>query len=115
MMTPEPTAAMSQECSSLFTRVLAAGRKLKEAATRDDSPELPEDPEALSFLVCAYLDIDIDERMELLEMLDTHERLLRATALLEHAASEFEKKATLAELARKNGHGGKFELPGSGE
>jgi len=105
----------ARHVSALFTRVLSAGRKLKDMSSREETPELPEDPEALSFLVCAYLEIPNEERLEMLELRDTAERLRQAQELLEQAAVEFEKKATLAELSRKNGHGGKFELPGQAE
>ncbi len=98
--------------AGLFTRVLAAGRKLKDFPVRDDaSPELPEDPEALSFLVCAYLEIEVAERIELLELLDTCTRLRRALQLLETAASDFEQRALVNEIAKKNGHAGKTNLP----
>jgi len=105
----------ARHVSALFTRVLSAGRKLKDMSSREETPELPEDPEALSFLVCAYLEIPNEVRLEMLELRDTAERLRQAQELLEQAAVEFEKKATLAELSRKNGHGGKFELPGQAE
>jgi Lon protease-like protein len=98
--------------SGLFTRVLAAGRKLKDFPVRDDAtPDLPEDPESLSFLVCAYLEIDVSERLELLELRDTCQRLKRALQLLEQTASDFEQRALVNEIAKKNGHAGKLKLP----
>jgi uncharacterized protein len=110
--TQEDCDEEARKVAALFTRVLAAGRKLKDFPVRDDTtPDLPEDPEALSFLVCAYLEIEVSERLELLELRDTCQRLRRALQLLEQTASDFEQRALVNEIAKNNGHAGKLKLP----
>ncbi|MBX3277709.1 MAG: LON peptidase substrate-binding domain-containing protein [Acidobacteria bacterium] len=96
----------------LFERVIEAGRRLKDAHGEElGPPELPQDPEALSFIVCAYLEIDVEEKQKLLDLTQTGERLRQAVAILGNVAKDFERRADVFEISRKNGHAGPVSEP----
>jgi ATP-dependent Lon protease len=80
---------------------------MKELTTRQlEAPELPADPQGLSFIVASTLEIKLEEKQELLEMTDTGERLRRLAAVLTDLAPEYERRAELHTLSRLNGHAG---------
>lgn len=99
-----------ERTKELFQRLSAAIRKLKGEAERDaeQSPELPDDPQSLSFIVAAYLDIEASEKQELLEMTSTAERLREVNKILEGLADDYEKRAIAHNLSKKNGHAGRM-------
>ena len=105
----EDLSAETERAKTAFNRLLLANRKIKEdrAVEDEEAPELPNDPQSLSFIVTAYLDIKSAEKQELLEMLDTGERLREVTAVIENLADEYEKRAVIQHIAKHNGHGGK--------
>lgn len=93
----------------LFERAVEAGRKLKhEEGAPDQLPEFPEDAQALSFTVAAYLEIELTEKQELLELTDTAERLRRIERTLRKLVEDYERRVVLQKLTRSNGHGGKL-------
>jgi len=107
----EPNLAdLTQEVEhavSLFKRVIAAGRLLKDGGrTAAEIVDLPGDPQSLSCIVCSYLDIDVPEKQELLQLVDTGERLRRVIALLERLVLDYERRAFIHQLSKNNGHGG---------
>lgn len=110
----EPTfddlSVESERAKKAFKRLLAASRKIKEEVETDDdgSPELPDDPQSLSFIVTAYLDINSTEKQEMLEMTDTGERLRQVCGMIERLADDYEKRAVIHHIAKNNGHGGKL-------
>ena len=94
------------EVAEMFTRIARAMRSINDE--RGDLPELPlEDPERLSFLVAAVVEMEADAKQQLLEMRSTAERLRRVYTLLAQAVESYEARARTHELARGNGHGGK--------
>jgi Lon protease-like protein len=94
------------EVAEMFTRIARAMRSINDE--RGDLPALPlEDPERLSFLVAAVVEMEADAKQQLLELRSTAERLRRVYALLAQAVSSYETRARTHELARGNGHGGK--------
>lgn len=103
---------LATRAGSLFQRVIAAGKKLKDvsAAEEADVPELPEDPEALSFLIAASLDLSNEEKQELLELTLSSVRLRRLIRLLDKLAVDFEKRARVHQIARHNGHSGPVQF-----
>jgi len=105
----EDLSAEAEQAKTAFNRLLLANRKIKEdrEVEEDEAPELPNDPQSLSFIVTAYLDIKSAEKQELLEMIDTGERLREVTAVIENLADEYEKRAVIHNIAKHNGHGGK--------
>jgi ATP-dependent Lon protease len=94
------------EVAEMFTRIARAMRELNDE--RGGVPELPlENPERLSFLVAAVVEMEADAKQQLLELRSTAERLRRVYALLAQAVSSYESRARTHVLARGNGHGGK--------
>lgn len=96
----------SQEVGELFTRIAKAIRILN-----DERPGLPDisdtEPEKLSFLVAAAMELEGEVKQSLLEMRSTSTRLERLRDLLSSAVSNYEERARIHELAKGNGHGGK--------
>ena len=96
----------AQEVSDLFLRIARAVRILNDE--RASLPELPEtEPEQLSFLVAAAMEMDVEVKLELLELRSTSERLKRLRDLLARAVSGYEERARIHAIAKHNGHGGK--------
>ncbi|MDQ3804171.1 MAG: LON peptidase substrate-binding domain-containing protein [Acidobacteriota bacterium] len=98
------------EVTEVFMRIARAMRTIND--DRAALPELPEsDPERLSFLVAAVMEMDVAAKQELLEMRSTAERLRRLYTLLSQAVGNYESRARTHQLARGNGHAGKrFDL-----
>lgn len=96
----------AREVSELFMRIAQSMRQLNDDRTR--LPELPDsDPQRLSFLVAAALEIDTDIKLELLEMRSSSTRLARIRDMLAQAATSYEERARVHALAKGNGHSGK--------
>jgi Lon protease-like protein len=94
------------EVSEMFMRIARAMRTINDE--RGTLPELPQDePERLSFLVAAVVEMDAEAKQQLLEMRSTAERLRRLYTLLSQAVNAYEERARTHELARGNGHAGK--------
>lgn len=96
----------AREVSDYFMRIARSMRALND--DRTSLPELPDsDPERLSFLVAAALEIDTDAKLALLELRSTSERLTRIRDLLRLALANYEERARVHTLAKGNGHSGK--------
>ena len=94
------------EVSEMFMRIARAMRTANDE--RGTLPELPQgDPERLSFLVAAVVEMDADSKQRLLELRSTSARLRRLYTLLAEAVASYEERARTHELARGNGHAGK--------
>jgi len=100
----------SREVAEKFTRIARAVRIINDE--RANLPNISDtEPERLSFLVAAALEVDTDMKQELLELRSTSERLQRLRDILERAVSGYEERARVHELAKGNGHSGrKIEL-----
>lgn len=96
----------SHEVAETFTRIARAVRIIN-----DERTGLPDisgtDPQRLSFLVAAAMEVDTDVKQELLELRLTFERLQRLRDMLGRAVSSYEERARIHELAKRNGHSGK--------
>jgi ATP-dependent Lon protease len=96
----------SHEVAETFTRIARAVRIIN-----DERTSLPDisgtDPQRLSFLVAAAMEVDTDVKQELLELRLTFERLQRLRDMLDRAVSSYEERARIHELAKRNGHSGK--------
>jgi len=103
-------SAEVDSAKKLFERLLVANRKLKGENERDDEqmPDLPDDPQLLSFIVAAYLDIEASDKQNLLEMIDTGKRLREVNRTLEALAEDFEKRVIGNRLSKQNGHAGRM-------
>jgi Lon protease-like protein len=96
-------AAPSREVAETFTRIAQAVRTMPDISDTE--------PQRLSFLVAAAMEIDADIKQDLLELRSTSERLERLRAMLNIAVKGYEERARIHELAKGNGHGGrKIEL-----
>ncbi|MET0645929.1 MAG: LON peptidase substrate-binding domain-containing protein [Pyrinomonadaceae bacterium] len=96
----------AEEVSEMFMRIARAMRIAN--AERGALPELPhDDPERLSFLVAAVVEMDAEAKQRLLETRSTTERLRRLYTLLAQAVTSYEERARTHETARGNGHAGK--------
>ncbi len=99
-------ASASKEVAETFTRIAQAVRTIN-----DERAALPDisntEPQRLSFLVAAAMEIDAELKQELLELRSTSERLERLRGMLSIAVKGYEERARIHELAKSNGHGGK--------
>lgn len=102
----ELLARRVKETSALFLRIARAVRTIND--DRAGLPELPEtEPERLSFLIAAAMEMDNEVKLELLELRSTSERLERQRDLLTRALSGYEERARMHEISKGNGHAGK--------
>jgi len=102
----ELLAAPAKEVAEIFTRIAQAVRTINdERATLPDISTT--EPQRLSFLVAAAMELDAEVKQELLELRSTSERLERLRAMLNIAVKGYEERARIHELAKSNGHGGK--------
>ena len=89
-----------------FTRIARAVRTINDE--RVNLPDISNtNPEQLSFLVSAAMEVEVEIKQELLELRSTAERLQRLRGMLEQAVSGYEERARIHELAKSNGHSGK--------
>jgi len=93
------------ESESLVSSVRKDFLRVMEALEQEP-PELPIDPEALSFRVAASLDLDPAAKIALLSIRTTTVRLRRLAALLQPLAADAERRAVVRHRARGNGKGG---------
>jgi len=89
---------LAQDVRRGFLRVLEA--------LEHEPPELPVDPEALSFRVAAALELEAPGKLALLAIRSTTVRLRRLAALLQSLAADAERRAAVRHRARSNGKGG---------
>jgi Lon protease-like protein len=105
----EEAAALNDRARSVaetFTRIARAVRVLNDE--RAALPDISDtEPQRLSFLVAAAMEIETDVKQELLELRSTSERLRRLRDMLVRAVSGYEERARIHELAKGNGHSNK--------
>jgi ATP-dependent Lon protease len=96
----------SHEVAETFSRIARAVRTINDE--RASLPDISDtEPQRLSFLVAAAMEIDAEIKQELLELLSTSERLRRLRDMLARAVTSYEERARIHELAKGNGHSGK--------
>jgi len=96
----------SREVADTFTRIARAVRILNDE--RASLPDISDtEPQRLSFLVAAAMEIDAEIKQELLELRSTGERLRRLRDMLIRAVTSYEERARVHELAKGNGHSGR--------
>jgi Lon protease-like protein len=102
---PDLLRRRAQGVSDLFTRIARAVRTLND--DRAEPPDLTDtEPERLSFLVAAAMEMDVTVKQELLELRSGAERLQRLHGLLAQAVESYERRARVHTVARGNGHAG---------
>jgi Lon protease-like protein len=101
----EPTTRAKE----LFLRIIAAGKKLRDLsqAEENQTPELPDDSIALSFIIAASLDVNLEEKQLWLEMTNTNRRLSILTNNLRELVETYELRARVHKIAKTNGRAGK--------
>jgi Lon protease-like protein len=98
--------ANSREVAAMFMRVANAIRVINDE--RGNLPDISDtEPQKLSFLVAAAMEIEVETKQELLELRSTSERLSRLRDLLARVVKGYEERARLHSIAKGNGHGGK--------
>jgi ATP-dependent Lon protease len=75
-------------------------------ALEHEPPELPVDPEALSFRVAATLELNPPAKVALLAIRSTTVRLRRLATLLQPLAADAERQAAVRRRGKGNGKGG---------
>jgi Lon protease-like protein len=98
--------ANAQEVAAMFMRVANAIR-----ITNDERGKLPDitdtEPQKLSFLVAAAMELEPEIKQQLLELRSTSERLRQLQQFLARVVKNYEERARLHSIAKGNGHGGK--------
>jgi ATP-dependent Lon protease len=96
----------AKEVAAMFMRVANAIR-----ITNDERGNLPDitdtEPQKLSFLVAAAMELEPETKQQLLELRSTSERLHRLGDFLARVVKNYEERARLHSIAKGNGHGGK--------
>lgn len=99
-------AESAREVAETFTRIAQAVRTLNDE--RANLPDISDtEPQRLSFLVAAAMEIDADVKQELLELTSTSVRLERLRGMLSLAVKSYEERARMHEIAKGNGHSGR--------
>ncbi|HYT83791.1 MAG TPA: LON peptidase substrate-binding domain-containing protein [Gemmatimonadales bacterium] len=101
----EDDAGEAPEAEDLATDVRRDFLRVLEALEHDP-PELPVDPEALSFRVAAALELEPPAKGALLAIRSTTVRLRRLAALLQPLAADAERRAAVRRRGKGNGKGG---------
>ncbi len=103
---PNRLSESAREVAETFTRIARAVRTINDE--RANLPDISDtEPQRLSFLVAAAMEVDTDVKQDLLELRSTAERLERLREMLERAVSNYEERARIHELAKGNGHSGR--------
>ena|SRR5437588_5541854 len=98
--------AISRDVAKMFMRVANSIRAMNDE--RGSLPDISDtDPQRLSFLVAAAMEIEPQTKQEMLELRSTSERLNRLRDLLARVVDSYEERARLHSLAKGNGHAGK--------
>jgi Lon protease-like protein len=94
------------EVAETFTRIARAVRTINDE--RLNLPDISDtEPQRLSFLVAAAMEVELEVKQQLLELRSTSERLQRLKGMLNQAVDGYEERARIHELAKSNGHSGK--------
>jgi ATP-dependent Lon protease len=98
--------ANAREVAAVFMRVANAIRVINDE--RGNLPDISDtEPQKLSFLVSAAMEIELETKQELLELRSTSERLDRLRDFLARVVKGYEERARLHRIAKGNGHGGR--------
>jgi Lon protease-like protein len=104
--TSEKLRSDARDVAAMFMRVANAIR-----VTNDERGNLPDitdtEPQRLSFLVAAAMELEPDVKQQLLELRSTSERLHQLGDFLARVVKSYEERARLHSIAKGNGHGGK--------
>ena len=103
---PGSLSTNAHDVAATFMRVANSIRILNDE--RGNLPDISDtEPQKLSFLVAAALEIETETKQELLELRSTSERLSRLRDVLARVVKGYEERARLHAIAKGNGHGGR--------
>jgi len=103
---PDLLRVSAHEVAETFSRIARAVRTINDERT--GLPDISDtEPQRLSFLVAAAMEVEAEIKQELLELRQTSERLTRLSDMLSRAVDSYEERARIHELAKGNGHSGK--------
>lgn len=96
----------ARDVAEIFSRIARAVRIINDE--RASLPDISDtEPQRLSFLVAAAMEVDTQVKQDMLEMRSTAQRLSQLRDVLKRAVSNYEERARIHELAKGNGHSGK--------
>ncbi|HNU07730.1 MAG TPA: LON peptidase substrate-binding domain-containing protein [Pyrinomonadaceae bacterium] len=96
-------AELANQAVALFDRVARAAHEI--SGGHGKLPDLPRsEPEALSFLISAAFSLEPAEKLRMLEMRSTRERLERLREILVAAVEKIEPSAEIHRISKSNGH-----------
>ena len=102
----ESLMSNARDVAMTFMRVANSIRVMNDE--RGNLPDISDtEPQRLSFLVAAALEIEPETKQELLELRSTSVRLNRLRDILARVVKGYEERARLHSIAKQNGHGGK--------
>jgi Lon protease-like protein len=96
----EPLLALAAEVRRQFDRYRRAIRQLPDQPTL---PEPPAEPQALSFAVAGALPLDLQAKVQLLELRSIHERLSVLRDALDPVTEQAQEQARIQRRAKRNG------------
>ncbi len=107
---PEDLTGLAEQVTDLFNRTVKSIRLFNRddmnREEEDNFPdELPDDPQALSFVVAASLQLSDEQKIQFLEMTSTKRRLEKLKKMLTGVVERYEVRAVIKEKAKTNGHG----------
>lgn len=104
--TSQKLLTRSRDVAAMFMRVANSIRAINDE--RGNLPDITDtEPQRLSFLVAAAMELEAETKQELLELRSTTERLDRLRDFLARVVKTYEERARLHSIAKGNGHGGK--------
>ena len=89
--------ALRDKSKGLFTQLITAAMKLNEVNVTE-IPELPNEPDILSFVIAASLDVDLEEKQMWLEMTNTNLRLSRLNNRLKDMIEHLQLRIEVKEI-----------------
>jgi Lon protease-like protein len=99
----DSVGTIAAEVRELFRRIAHAAFKL--SGNRGALPDIPAaEPEQLSFLVAAALELKSSEKLEMISLTSTARRLTKLKVHLEKNVRKMEESAEIVIAAEKNGH-----------
>lgn len=97
---------IADEVFEMFTRAAKAAHKMSGLQTM--LPEIPQaEPQTLSFLIAAALNLPIETKRDFIRTRSTAERLEKLRTLLKKSVEQIEESARITKLSKTNGHAGK--------
>jgi Lon protease-like protein len=99
----EELLPLAEKAFALFSRITAAAHELSNE--KGQFPDISQaEPEQLSFLIAAALNLDTTIKYEFLQMRSTIQRLTRLHDMMNRMVGNIEERASLNKLAKTNGH-----------